>query len=45
MGVVVPNPGIDNDLWRDFEENILFPTKIGLESEGLQFQGVIFSGL
>lgn len=45
MGVVVPNPGIDNDLWRDFEENILFPTKIGLESEGLQFQGVIFFGL
>ena len=45
MGVVVPNPWMTEELWEDFNKNILAPTKKGLLSEGLTFQGVIFFGV
>ncbi len=45
MGVVVPNPGMNEELWNDFTVNILEPTGKGLLSEGLGFSGVVFFGL
>ena len=45
MGVVVPNPGMSEELWADFTSSILEPTKKGLLSEDLRFSGVIFFGL
>ncbi len=45
MGVAAPNPGMTDELWEDFNKNILAPTKEGLLSEGLTFQGVIFFGV
>lgn len=45
MGVVAPNPWMTDELWEDFNKNILSPTQEGLLSEGLSFQGVIFFGV
>ncbi|MDC7240162.1 MAG: phosphoribosylamine--glycine ligase [Spirochaetales bacterium] len=45
MGVVSPNPHVDNEVMSLFQKEILEPTCIGLETEGLNFSGVIFFGL
>jgi phosphoribosylamine--glycine ligase len=45
MGVVAPNPYVTEDIWKDFDENVLQPTLRGLIAENLLFSGVIFFGL
>lgn len=45
MGVVSPNPHVDDEVMSLFQKEILEPTRIGLETEGLNFSGVIFFGL
>lgn len=45
MGVIAPNPYVDEDVKEAFEKDILQPTLQGLKAEGLEFSGVIFFGL
>jgi phosphoribosylamine--glycine ligase len=45
MGVVAPNPHINEAVMNTFRKDILLPTLKGLKMEGLQFPGVIFFGL
>lgn len=45
MGVIAPNPYVDEDVKEAFERDIMNPTLEGLKAEGLQFAGVIFFGL
>ncbi len=45
MGVIAPNPYVDETVLEAFHKTILTPTLKGLEAEKLQFSGVIFFGL
>ncbi len=45
MGVVSPNPHLTPELQWEFEQGIMAATLKGLQSEGLQFTGVIFFGI
>ena len=45
MGVVAPNPHVDDAVMNAFYKEIMEPTLRGLEAEGLTFPGVIFFGL
>jgi phosphoribosylamine---glycine ligase len=45
MGVISPNPFVDEKVMSLFQEEIMKPTIEGLAEEGLQFAGVIFFGL
>ncbi len=45
MGVVCPHPSMTKAHWQAFERDILQPTLIGIQKEGLAFSGVIFFGL
>ncbi|MDC7233439.1 MAG: phosphoribosylglycinamide synthetase C domain-containing protein, partial [Spirochaetales bacterium] len=45
MGVIAPNPYVDERVMSLFSTEIMEPTIRGLEEEGLQFAGVIFFGL
>ncbi|MBF9015580.1 MULTISPECIES: phosphoribosylamine--glycine ligase [unclassified Oceanispirochaeta] len=45
MGVISPNPYVDEKVLSLFQEEIMKPTIRGLAEEGLQFAGVIFFGL
>lgn len=45
MGVIAPNPYVDEKVMSLFHEEIMKPTIEGLKEEGLQFPGVIFFGL
>jgi phosphoribosylamine--glycine ligase len=45
MGVIAPNPHVNEDVMDIFKTEIMMPTLKGLEMEGLQFSGIIFFGL
>ncbi|XOD67600.1 MAG: phosphoribosylamine--glycine ligase [Flavobacteriales bacterium Tduv] len=45
MGAIAPNPYITDEIWVDFQRNILQPTLKGLLAEGWIFSGVVFFGL
>ncbi len=45
MGVISPNPHVNDSVMAAFQKDILEPTLRGLEAEGLTFSGVIFFGL
>jgi len=45
MGVISPNPWVDEKVWALFEKDIMEPTLKGLLEEKLIFPGIIFFGL
>ncbi|SEF41209.1 phosphoribosylamine--glycine ligase [Caloramator fervidus] len=45
MGVIAPNPYVNEKVLKDFKENIMFPTLEGIKKEGLGFCGIIFFGV
>lgn len=45
MGVIAPNPYVTPEVYQQFIRDILEPTLRGIQSEGMQFAGVIFFGL
>ena len=45
MGVIAPNPLVNEDVMNQFVRNIMDPTVKGLKSEGMDFAGIIFFGL
>lgn len=45
MGVLAPNPFVTADVMKDFEDNIMANTLIGIQKEGYDFKGIIFFGL
>lgn len=45
MGVLAPNPYVTDEVLRDFEENIMKKTLVGIREEGFDFKGIIFFGL
>lgn len=45
MGALAPNPYVTNEVLKDFEENIMNKTLIGIREEELDFKGIIFFGL
>ncbi|SFC89628.1 phosphoribosylamine--glycine ligase [Clostridium uliginosum] len=45
MGVLAPNPYVTKDILKDFEENIMDKTLVGIIQEGFDFKGIIFFGL
>ncbi len=45
MGVVAPNPYVDDAIMKIFQEEILTPTLAGMKAERMDFNGFIFFGL
>lgn len=45
MGVVCPNPYVTEDVLKDFYENIMDKTLIGIQKEEMDFKGIIFFGI
>ncbi|MDV4151018.1 phosphoribosylamine--glycine ligase [Clostridium sp. AL.422] len=45
MGVLAPNPYVTNEVLKEFEENIMNRTLVGIKEEGFDFKGIIFFGL
>ena len=45
MGVLAPNPYVTDEVFKDFEENIMNKTLIGIKEEGFDFKGIIFFGI
>ncbi|MPV86174.1 phosphoribosylamine--glycine ligase [Ostreibacterium oceani] len=45
MGVICPNPYVTDDVYSAFVSDILAPTLSGLQTEQIEFSGVIFFGL
>lgn len=45
MGVIAPNPYVTEDIFKSFEEEIMYPTLKGLKSEKIDFKGIIFFGI
>lgn len=45
MGVLAPNPYVTEDVMKDFEENIMAKTLIGIREEGFDYKGIIFFGI
>ncbi|MCR1950761.1 MULTISPECIES: phosphoribosylamine--glycine ligase [unclassified Clostridium] len=45
MGVVAPNPYVTEEVLKDFEENIMNRTLVGIREEGFDYKGIIFFGL
>ncbi|GAA0077925.1 phosphoribosylamine--glycine ligase [Clostridium sp. CTA-5] len=45
MGVLAPNPYVTEEILKDFKENIMDKTLIGIREEGFDFKGIIFFGL
>lgn len=45
MGVVCPNPYVNDEIMNIFEENIMNPTLRGIKEEKMDFVGIIFFGL
>lgn len=45
MGVIAPNPYVTDDIFKQFENDIMLPTLKGLQEEKMDFAGVIFFGL
>jgi phosphoribosylamine---glycine ligase len=45
MGVLAPNPYVTEEVLKDFEENIMNKTLVGIREEGFDYKGIIFFGL
>ena len=45
MGVVCPNPYVTEDILKDFYNNIMEKTLVGIREEGMDFKGIIFFGI
>lgn len=45
MGVIAPNPYVTNEVMKDFEENIMAKTLVGIKEEGYDYKGIIFFGV
>jgi phosphoribosylamine---glycine ligase len=45
MGVLAPNPYVTDEVLKDFKENIMNKTLVGIREEGFDFKGIIFFGL
>ncbi|GAA0084727.1 phosphoribosylamine--glycine ligase [Clostridium sp. CTA-7] len=45
MGVLAPNPYVTDEVLKDFEENIMNKTLVGIREEGFDYKGIIFFGL
>ncbi|MGL4654653.1 MAG: phosphoribosylamine--glycine ligase [Sarcina sp.] len=45
MGVIAPNPYVTEIVQKQFEEDIMKPTLIGIKEEKFDFTGIIFFGL
>lgn len=45
MGVLAPNPYVNYEVLKDFKENIMKKTLIGIREEEFDFKGIIFFGL
>lgn len=45
MGVISPNPYVCDEVLEKFRNDIMEPTLKGMQSEGMDFEGVIFFGL
>ena len=45
MGVISPNPFVTDEIFEKFKSDIMEPTLKGMQSEGMDFAGVIFFGL
>ncbi|MEQ8153421.1 MAG: phosphoribosylamine--glycine ligase [Clostridiaceae bacterium] len=45
MGVIAPNPFVDEKVIEDFNQNILEPTLKGIQAEGYDYKGIIFFGV
>ena len=45
MGVVAPNPYVDEKVMQTFQDEILTPTLAGMKAERMDFNGFIFFGL
>ncbi len=45
MGVMAPNPYVTEEVMKDFEENIMKNTLVGIREEGFDFKGIIFFGI
>ena len=45
MGVVCPNPYVTDGVLKDFYENIMDKTLMGIREEGMDFKGIIFFGI
>jgi phosphoribosylamine--glycine ligase len=45
MGVLAPNPYVTKDVMKDFEDNIMARTLVGIREEGFDYKGIIFFGI
>ncbi|EYE89154.1 phosphoribosylamine--glycine ligase [Fervidicella metallireducens AeB] len=45
MGVIAPNPYCTEEVYKDFQENIMIPTLKGIQEEKMDFTGIIFFGI
>lgn len=45
MGAICPNPFVNEEVLKDFDENILKNTLRGIQEEGFDYKGIIFFGL
>ncbi|MBE6053170.1 MAG: phosphoribosylamine--glycine ligase [Clostridium sartagoforme] len=45
MGVVAPNPFVTDEVLKDFNENIMNKTLIGIKEEAFDYKGIIFFGI
>ncbi|GFP75244.1 phosphoribosylamine--glycine ligase [Clostridium fungisolvens] len=45
MGVIAPNPYVTDEVFEDFEKNIMEPTLTGIREEGFDYKGIIFFGV
>jgi len=45
MGVISPNPFVTDEIFEKFKSDIMEPTLKGIQTEGMDFAGVIFFGL
>jgi phosphoribosylamine--glycine ligase len=45
MGAYAPTPLIDDKLYQEIEELVVKPTLLGMQKEGMPFEGVLFMGL
>lgn len=45
MGVIAPNPYVTDEVMKDFKENIMEKTLVGIKEEGYDYKGIIFFGV
>jgi phosphoribosylamine--glycine ligase len=45
MGAYAPTPLIDDALYQKIEERVIKPTLVGMQKEGMPFEGVLFIGI